>query len=449
MRPVAKRRIAIALLGSAAISGALAVVPAYGQQSSGVGNTGQGTASSGGNSSTGNNSSNVASSSDKQTITTTSTTIAPTLVGSLLGITLGLTQGSANASSGTSAVSTGPAQAAGNNTDTKVAQTDSSTNNGNGVVLGTVFGPLLPAPPADNSQSSTVTNAGSGSASTGGNTSVGNNSTNVASNTNNVSGGLVNIGLSLGNTATNTSNGTSTIQTGPASAAGNTATNAVGQTDASRGGGGDPRFVAGVPFGPNGVFVGGPGVINGPGFVSGPRFGIGGGAACDGTFGTTGGQRSTVTNSGTAQATTGGNSSVGNQSTNVASNQSTFDLGLIGVNLGGLLGQTATNASDGASAITTGAASASGNTATNAVNQQCLDPRPQGVGLADRFAGPPVITPGVRPGAPQLISIPAVQQQQLARTGVDPFVMGLIAFSLLFGGMMFLVWERVESYPTR
>jgi hypothetical protein len=42
-----------------------------------------------------------------------------------------------------------------------------------------------------------------------------------------------------------------------------------------------------------------------------------------------------------------------------------------------------------------------------------------------------------------------VQQTQLARTGRDPFATGLVAFALLFGGLMFLVWEWVESYPKR
>jgi hypothetical protein len=42
-----------------------------------------------------------------------------------------------------------------------------------------------------------------------------------------------------------------------------------------------------------------------------------------------------------------------------------------------------------------------------------------------------------------------VQGGQLARTGVDPFVLGLIAFTLLFGGLMFLVWERVEAMPVQ
>ncbi len=31
----------------------------------------------------------------------------------------------------------------------------------------------------------------------------------------------------------------------------------------------------------------------------------------------------------------------------------------------------------------------------------------------------------------------------------DPFVLGLIAFALLFGGLMFLVWERVEAMPVQ
>jgi hypothetical protein len=57
-----------------------------------------------------------------------------------------------------------------------------------------------------------------------------------------------------------------------------------------------------------------------------------------------------------------------------------------------------------------------------------------------------VITPVVVRQGP--IPVPgAVTQGQLARTGVDPFVMGLIAFSLLFGGLLFIVWERVEAMP--
>lgn len=398
---MAKRRVALGLLASASISGVLAFagVPAYGQSTAGVGNSGQGSASSGGNSSVGNNSNNAAAN------TTTSPAPEPSLIGSVLGLALNLTTGSANASNGTSSVNAGGAQASGNTSDTGVGQ--QSANSG---AVGTVFSPF-----ATQSQGAGVSNSGSAAASTGGNSGVGNNSTNLAANTQNVSAGLIAVGLTLGTTASNTSNGTSTINTGPASAAGNTATNAVEQT--SVGGGG------GIRFGP------------------GSRFSIGGGAACDGFFGL-GGQRATVNNSGSASANTGDNASVGNQSSNAAVNQNTTPGGAITVNVPGLLGINSANASDGQSAITTGEATASGNRSTNAVDQTCIEQA--------SFVSPPVIHPGFhhfdkfgRPG----VRFVAGHQQQLARTGVDPFVLGLVAFALLFGGFLFMVWERVEAIP--
>ncbi|MDQ4098156.1 MAG: hypothetical protein M3144_09850, partial [Actinomycetota bacterium] len=156
----------------------------------------------------------------------------------------------------------------------------------------------------------------------------------------------------------------------------------------------------------------------------------------DGFFGF-GGQRVDVANAGTAQAATGENTSVGNQSTNVATSDQSVSGGLIGLGVN-LLGGNASNSSDGQSAITTGEANASGNRSTTAVTQQCVQPV--------AFVAPPVITPGAVhvPGHVQ-----PVAQGQLARTGVDPFVLGLIAFALLFGGLMFMVWERVEAMPVQ
>ncbi|MFP5318434.1 MAG: hypothetical protein ACLGI2_09070 [Acidimicrobiia bacterium] len=380
-------------------------------------NGGGAAASTGGNSSTGNNSTNVAS----NTNTASTPTESPSLVGGLLGLVGNVAGGNtANASTGTSAVNTGPAQASGNNSNTAVNQTSTETGGGPVVhhgpspVVGAVFGSPVLAPVS--SQGATVSNSGDAAASTGGNAGVGNNSSNVATTQQTVSGGLIAIGLNvLGGNATNTSSGTSAINTGPASAAGNTSTTGVNQTS-----------------------------VDGGGFGPGTRFGIGGGAACDGFFGF-GGQRVNVSNAGTAEAATGNNTSVGNQSTNVASNTMNVSGGLIGLGLN-LLGGNATNTSDGASAITTGAAAASGNTSSTSVNQQCVELQPVRAGGPVFHHGPPSITPHVvKLGHP----VHAVKHQQLARTGVDPFVLGLIAFSLLFGGLLFMVWERVEAYPAK
>lgn len=429
MRARARRRAALGMVLSAAVAGSLAVVgaPAYGQQSqsSGVGNSGTANASTGGNSSAGNSSSNAAGNAYSQT--SPPTTSVPVL-GSVLGLVLNLSTGSGNASDGTSNVSTGPAAAAGNTSDTSASQTKASAPGGGGgspIVLGSIFNPFINpffVPPPD--QSAGVTNSGAATASTGGNSGVGNNSSNAASNTQTVNGGLIGIGLQLGNTASNTSNGTSNITTGGATASGNQSTTAVDQTRI------DGRGGPGGPFGTFGAF------------------GIGGGVACDGFF-RFGGQRVDVGNTGTARADTGGNASVGNQSQNIARNDSSVTGGLINLNVPGLLSNTATNASNGTSNIATGAATASGNRSTTSVDQACIEPV--------RVASPPPIRPGVviqdgfriGVGGPNVQPGVQVRPQQLARTGRDPFVMGLVAFALLFGGLMFLVWERVESYPKR
>ena len=433
MRAWARRRAGFTMLVSAAVAGSLAMSggPAFGQsQSSGVGNSGTGAASTGGNSSAGNSSSNAAGNTYAQT--SPPTTSVPVL-GSVLGLVLNLSGGSGNASNGTSNVTTGPAAAAGNTSDTGASQTKASAPGGGGnspIVLGSIYNPFINpfyVPPPD--QSAGVTNSGSASASTGGNSGVGNNSSNAASNTNTVNAGLIGIGLQLGNTASNTSNGTSTINTGAATAAGNQSTTGIDQTRLGGGAGGP-----GGPFGALG-------------------YGIGAGVQCDGFF-RFGGQRADVGNTGTARADTGGNASVGNQSQNVARNDSTVTGGLINLNVPGLLSNTASNVSDGTSNINTGAATAAGNRATTSVDQACVEPL--------RVASPPPIRPGIGGGRPYpdgfrvgvgpggvVLTGTQVRPQQLARTGRDPFVTGLVAFSLLFGGLMFLVWEKVESYPKR
>jgi hypothetical protein len=402
MRARVKRRVAYSLLASAAVTGALAVVgvPAYGQQSAGVTNSGGSSANAGGNSSTGNSSSNAAG--NATSATSTEGDLVGDLLGDLIGLNLGQTNGAANSSNGTSTVATGAAQASGNNSDTSTSQAEAG--GGNRGLLGLFFG--------SDEQNAGVSNSGSASANTGGNTSTGNNSTNTASNNQNVTGGLINIGLSIGNTASNVSDGTSTIATGPATASGNQSTTAVDQTQVNHGGG----------HGPAGTVFGGPG-----------RFGVGG-ADCSNLFG--GGQNVNVSNSGQAAAGTGNNASTGNQSDNLTSNAVTGSGGTISIELGSLV-NSAVNSSDGTSGIATGPATASGNQSTTAVSQECLE-------------AVPVFLPGLRPGLPGgHTPIVARQGQVLARTGVDPFIVGLVAFSLLFAGLMFLVWERVETMPAR
>ncbi|MFN2502666.1 MAG: hypothetical protein ABR540_00230 [Acidimicrobiales bacterium] len=387
MRVTTKRRIATALLLAAGVTGSAGVlgIPAYGQ-SAGVGNSGGASASTGGNASVGNSSDNTATNTD-----TLDQTSEP-LLGGLLGLVLNVGNSSTNESSGTSTVSTGGAAATGNTSDTAVAQ----TGDGGGVT--SVFGHFAPA------QSAGVSNSGEATASTGGNRSVGNDSTNVATNTQTVTGGLLAIGINLGN-ASNVSSGSSSITTGPAAASGNEAVTTVHQVSVGEG------------------------------------FGVGGGAVCDGFF-RFGGQHVEVDNSGVADAATGNNQSVGNQSINTATNNQLISGGLVNLPIDLGLTAAATNSSDGTSAIVTGPATATGNRSTTAVSQQdCVDIEP--VSLAT-----PTDVPHPHHKLVKVIGKPVVTHQ-LATTGVDPFVLGVIAFSLLFGGLLFLVWERVESLPSR
>jgi hypothetical protein len=391
MRPRTKRRVALSLLAGAAVTGALAVVgaPAYGQsQGAGVGNSGQASAATGGNSSVGNASNNSAS-------TNSAATTPPnnSLVGGLLGLVLNV-GATSNTSTGTSTINTGGASASGNNSDTAVSQ-----EGGGSAVVGKVFG--VPVALGGSSQGAGVSNTGSANASTGGNRGVGNDSENVATSNQSVAGGLIGIGINLLSPTSNVSDGTSNITTGPAAASGNEAVTTI---DQSRAGGG---------------------------------FGAGGGVRCDGSFRFSG-QHVDVTNSGSAAASTGNNASVGNQSTNVVTNTQTVGGGLLGLGLN-LLSPTS-NQSGGTSNINTGAATATGNRSTTQVTQeQCVEP-------ARHALTPPHITPKVHDKEKVFLHDVKVVNE-LAKTGVDPFVMGLITFSLLFGGFLFMVWERVEAMP--
>ncbi|MDQ3979867.1 MAG: hypothetical protein M3314_09975 [Actinomycetota bacterium] len=387
------RRATLVVFMSAALTGVSGLVlPAYGQ-SAGVGNTGQGSAGTGGNSSVGNASGNAAATQSSATAPEDEGLLG---LGGLLNapVNLSLGPGPSNTSNGTSAVNSGPASATGNTTTNGVTQA------GGGGAVAPIFGPVVPA------QSAGIGNSGSAAADTGGNRSVGNDSDNAATITQNAAGGLINlpVNVNLLGGPSNVSNGTSTINTGAAEATGNEAVNSVDQVR------------TGALFGPG---------------------------VCDGWWNL---QNAEVQNSGAARADTGGNASVGNQSSNVAAITQDAGGGLINLPLNlNLLGGVA-NASDGQSAITTGAANATGNQATTGVTQQCLEPELVSV-------DGPHFKPHLRgvdghkvhhgphhKGAPK---------QELAHTGVDPFVMGLVAFTLLFGGFLFLVWERVEALPAR
>ncbi|MDQ4133479.1 MAG: hypothetical protein M3179_09795, partial [Actinomycetota bacterium] len=303
-----------------------------------------------------------------------------------LGLVLNV-GGTTNNSTGSSTIETGGASASGNNSDTAVSQAGDG-----GAVVGSVFGPV-----AVGGQSAGVSNSGSAQANTGGNRSVGNNSENVATSSQTVSGGLLAVGINLLGGPSNNSDGSSSITTGDAVASGNEAVTTIDQASI------------------------------------GDAFGAGGGFLCDGFF-TFGGQHVEVVNRGSASANTGNNASVGNQSTNEAISSQSVSGGLIGLGVN-LLSNTS-NDSDGTSNISTGAGDAVGNRSTTEVRQaEC-------VGVAEKAFTPPVIVPHV-----VKVGAHVGHAHELARTGVDPFFMGLVAFTLLFGGLLFLVWERVEAMP--
>jgi hypothetical protein len=183
------------------------------------------------------------------------------------------------------------------------------------------FGQIsLSSPLLGSGQGTQVTNAGSASANSGGNTAVGNGSTNTAAATA-PAPGLVDVPISLG-APTNTSTGEANVTTGPATAAGNNSGTTVGQSNAS------------------GTQVGS--------FLAGQQQGAG------------------VTNAGSAGANTGGNTAIGNASQNTATVNQNVEGGLIGV--GVTLGGPVNN-STGNATINSGAANAAGNSSDTTVGQ--------------------------------------------------------------------------------
>ena len=194
------------------------------------------------------------------------------------------------------------------------------------------------------SQDASVTNAGSASANSGGNTAVGNSSTNTASGGGTTDGLIAaNVGLLGG--PTNTSQGSAAVNSGPATAVGNSSQTGVGQSNASG----------------NTVNT----------FLGGQHQGAG------------------VTNAGSASANSGGNSAVGNESQNTATAAQNVSGGLLG--LGVALGGP-TNTSTGQATVNSGAASAVGNNASTQVGQAAV----RGTGGP---GGPVVVAgPGGGPG---------------------------------------------------
>ncbi|MGI8807901.1 MAG: hypothetical protein ACR2KK_08690 [Acidimicrobiales bacterium] len=198
-------------------------------QSAGVVNAGSGSANSGGNAAVGNASQNTA-------------TVNQDASGGLLGVAVGL-GGPTNTSTGEARVTSGAANAVGNNSATNVGQ--SAVQGGGGVIIsrpvpgvgaiGGIGGAGVGAAPCaagrfGSIQEVNVRNEGQAQANTGNNTAIGNASTNdAATNTQTVSGGLLGVGITIGGPINN-STGVAVINTGPATAVGNNSTTQVGQT---------------------------------------------------------------------------------------------------------------------------------------------------------------------------------------------------------------------------
>ena len=232
-----------------------------------------------------------------------------------------------NDSDGTAIIETGDANAVGNISNTEINQTANAA--GGGV-----------------DQDATVVNVGEANANTGGNTAIGNNSVNIVRNRQRAAAldGTTTTGTVPGanhasntSSASNTSNGTAAIQTGDADAVGNISNTEINQT-------------ANAAGGTSGFFGGG----------------------VD--------QDATVVNVGDANANTGDNTAIGNNSANFAGNRQTAvavgDDGAVdpccpqpeGANTAGNT-STAANTSDGTAAISTGDADAVGNISETGINQ--------------------------------------------------------------------------------
>lgn len=180
---------------------------------------------------------------------------------------------------------------------------------------------VLSSPLLGSSQGTQVTNAGSASANTGGNTAVGNTSQNNTT-VNGATGSLIPVDVGLLDGQTNSSSGQANITTGPATAVGNGAGTTVGQSNASGN------------------------QVNG--FLAGQQ------------------QAAGVVNAGSAGANTGGNSALGNATQNNTTVNQDASGGLlgVGVSLGG-----ATNSSTGTATINSGAANATGNGSETVIGQ--------------------------------------------------------------------------------
>lgn len=242
-----------------------------------------------------------------------------------------------NISDGTAVIETGDASAVGNISNNRIDQTADVAGDGAAV-----------------HQDATVVNVGEAVANTGGNTAVGNNSTNVVSNDQTaVAVGddgtadpcCPDPGATAGNTssATNESNGTAAVVTGDAAAVGNISDTEVNQTANVAGGPADcgaacnpepcgecpqpcphpepecPVDCEPEPHPCDPAPCGGTcdpdptcGCWN---HWWGPGWAWSGGSSAN--------QSATVVNSGTAVANTGGNTAIGNNSTNVATNEQT------------------------------------------------------------------------------------------------------------------------------
>ncbi|HEV2809520.1 MAG TPA: hypothetical protein VGV93_03875, partial [Acidimicrobiales bacterium] len=262
----------------------------------------------------------------RPTTTTTRPTTTTTVAGPGPGNNATNDSDISNDSDGTAVIDTGDANAVGNISNTEINQTADATG-------GNV------------DQDAAVVNEGTADADTGGNTAIGNNSINVvenrqsavAANLDTTTTGTIPGHNNASNTssASNTSNGTAAIETGDAEAVGNVSDTEVNQTaDAGTGG----FFGGGVD------------------------------------------QDAAVVNIGDANANTGGNTAIGNNSTNVVSNDQTA----VAVGDDGVVDpccpqpqaansasntSTAANTSDGTAAISTGDAAAVGNVSQTAIDQ--------------------------------------------------------------------------------
>jgi hypothetical protein len=398
LHPVARRVVmgSMSVLAASGI-GLVAAPMAFGQiaiqiggQSAGVTNSGSASANTGGNTAIGNNSSN---------------TLTVGGSGGLVNVPVDLGGSTNTSSESTAAITTGPANAVGNSSGTGVGQSNASGNQVNSFLAG-------------QNQSSGVTNSGSASANTGGNTAIGNNSTNIAS-LPSTSGGLAGVGVTLGGSVNN-STGSATINTGAANAVGNDSATNVGQ--ASLQGGGGPGGGGPGGGGPGG---GRPGVAA-VGGIGGA--GVGTAPCSSGRFAPF--QEVGVRNQGQANANTGDNTAIGNNSANTADlaggSGQTVSGGLLGVgiSIGGPV-----NNSSGSAVINTGPANAVGNFSDTTIGQT-------------QSTCPQVLTVAGRPGVIVPAGVPVARAGTLARTGLDTGDLGMIAGALVGAGMLLVASQR-------